>query len=169
MSRGKPLVADEPQQAPRKAQKAIESCSANGCPLPGTIANESGTRLCSGHYHASPEGWPRATAVLIKFAALWRIARDAAASGLPDSASKEKAATLFDKANRAGLKFSDQQRADYRRAGLKYAMAGALVERAINAAASDASLGYSAPKQPADDDTLDGEVSTLAERMRFAA
>lgn len=36
-------------------------CAANGCPLRGTIAPSGGRFVCSYHYAAQPEDWPRVT------------------------------------------------------------------------------------------------------------
>lgn len=142
MSRGKPLVADEPQQAPRKPQKAVADCTANGCPLPGTIRPENGEPVCGVHFLASKAGWPKATAVILHHQALHDMAKRAQNAGAPMSLSAESAALLMDAAKAHGLKFGDAERETYRRAAMKLTVAGVLVEQAISAAAVHAALTH---------------------------
>ena len=90
-------------------------------------------------------GWPRATSVLVRHQRLWVLAREAQSAALPEAANTELAAKLFEAARGAGLTFSEDQRATYRRAGMKLKAAGALVEASICAAAAEAA--YTPPKQ----------------------
>ena len=135
MSRGRFLVADAPEQAPRKPVKAVDDCAAEGCPLLGTIRRENGAGVCSAHYRANADGWPLATEVVAKFADLFGMARNAQCAPTPEAMSGEIAADLFRIAKAAGVKFNDAQREQYRDALARQAMplrlAGVIVEEAI--------------------------------------
>jgi hypothetical protein len=109
-------------------------------------------------------GWPKATGVLVRHERLWAIAREVQSAPLPEAASAELAVKLFEAARNAGLTFSEDQRATYRRAGMKLKAAGALVEAAICALASDAA--YTPPKQDSDAPRASALVQAL---MRIAA
>ena len=173
MSRGKPLVADEPQQAPRKPQKAVADCTANGCPLPGTIRPENGEPVCGVHFLANKAGWPKATAVLLNHLTLHDMAKKAQNAGTPMSMSADAAKALTDAAKAHGLKFGDAERETYRVASMKLAVAGALVEQAISAAAVQAALtthvNTSDHSHQQDEDAFVTRLRGLMNNMRMAA
>lgn len=173
MSRGRPLVADQPEQAPKKPEKAVASCVANGCPLPGTIKPESGEHVCAIHFLANKAGWPKATAVILDHLTLHDMAKRAQMAGTPLSISAESAALLFDAAKAHDLEFNDAQREIYRRAAMKLTVAGVLVEAAISAAAVKAATvkpesreEYSHVREA---DSFNGRLRGLLNNMRLAA
>lgn len=141
MSRGKGLLTEQQDQAPQPA-KGIGQCSAHGCPAMGTIRRENGPATCPAHAHASVDGWPKATAVMVKHSSLWWLAREAQCAPAPDALSADLAADLLQAAKSSGVQFSDGQREIYRAAKARTCMllrlAGTLVESAITAEAVDA-------------------------------
>lgn len=172
MSRVKELLTEQ-----RTVEKKPEStrCIASGCPLPATIRTDAGA-VCSCHFGAKADGWPRATAVVVRFAHLWRLAREAQSAPTPDSVSAQLASDLFEAAKREGLSFGEDQREVYRKAGLngrdfmRLRMAGEFVESAIRAealAASDVST-ITSDGAPADS-RLSIAIRGLAMNLRAAA
>lgn len=127
-------------EAPPEPKRAIDRCSANGCPLPGTIHPDDGDTVCCIHFLANPSGWPKATAVILEHLRLYDMARQAQMCGTPMSTSHESALHLFDAAKAHGLKSNGEQGAAYKLAGMKLRAAGAIVEAAISAAAVKAAL-----------------------------
>ena len=132
------LMRNAPATTERQLRQ-IDACDANGCPLPGTIKNESGERVCAAHFGANKKGWPKTTAVTVRTAELWLAARDAATVGLPEAMSAKAAKALFDAAKLFGIEFNELQRDQYRTSPMKLKAAGMLVEAAINAQAVVAS------------------------------
>lgn len=159
---GKTMV-DEPASAPKAPVRAVAQCAAYGCPLPGTGRNESGLHLCACHINASAEGWPRATAISIKHAALWEMARQAQ-SAAPSDRDAAVAGDLFAIAKADGLWFSDAQRALYKRAGMKLRAAGSIVESAIREMAVAAAIKADIPQELGRP-----KLSRLEERIMGAA
>ncbi len=148
-SNGKRMVADRQQdQAQKPTARGLTTCAAAGCPLMGTIRREtSHDAVCPCHARASTDGWPKATAVIVRHHSLWWLAREAQCSPTPDALSVELAADLLRAAKCAGVKLSNGQREQYRAflarlkdggPGMPLRMAGALVEDAICAEAVDA-------------------------------
>lgn len=148
MSRDKSLGGDRFQQSEKPVTKALSGCAAHGCPLPGTIKPESGEYVCSVHFLANPNGWPKATAVILDHTQLRKLACDALSAGTPMSMSAASAALLFESAKAHGLKFNDEQRAVYKRSGMKLRAAGELVIATISALAVKAA--FVAPESNAD-------------------
>lgn len=140
MSRGRPLVADAPEQAPKRPEKPVADCAAHGCPLPGTIRPENGEPVCGIHLLADKSGWPKTTAVILDHQKLHEMAKRAQHVGTPHSMNAESAALLMESAKAHGLVFGDTERETYRRAGMKLNVAGALVEAAISVAAVGAAV-----------------------------
>lgn len=158
MSRGKPLVADTPEQAPKKPEKAVAACAAHGCPLPGTIRPENGDAVCSVHFLADRSGWPRATAVIEDCKTLYSAARRASSMGTPAAADADLANLLFKTAKAHGIELSDGQieqaklakfgPGGFPRQYMPVRMAGAMVEAAIATKAVQAAV--TAPISDAD-------------------
>ncbi len=173
MSNYKRMVGDRPQQAEKPKGKAIESCSAHDCPLPGTMRPENGEPVCGVHFLANPKGWPKATAVINDHLRLHDMARQAQLCGTPMSASHESATHLFSAAKAHGLTFNDEQRANYKRAGMKLRAAGEIVESTICAIAVKAA--FVAPESNADyshereQSEFNMNVLGLANNLRMAA
>lgn len=145
-SNGKRMVADRQQdQAQKPAARGLTTCAAAGCPLMGTIRREtSRDAVCPCHARASADGWPKATAVIVRHHSLWWLAREAQCSPTPDAASIELAADLLRAANHSGVKLGDARRDSYRAflarvkdggPGMPLRMAGQMVEDAICAEA----------------------------------
>ena len=65
MNNAKRMVGDREPQPAQRPQKAVDECTANGCPLPGTIRPENGEPVCGVLFLASNQGWPKPTAVLL--------------------------------------------------------------------------------------------------------
>lgn len=173
MSNSKRMVGDRPQQAEKPKGKVIESCSARDCPLPGTMRPENGEPVCGVHFLANPKGWPKATAVINDHLRLHDMARQAQLCGTPMSASHESATHLFNAAKAHGLVFNDEQRANYKRAGMKLRAAGEIVELTINALAVKSA--FVAPESN-DDYSHEREISSfnlavrgLTNNLRLAA
>lgn len=173
MNNSKRMVGDRPQQAEKPKGKAIESCSAHDCPLPGTMRPENGEPVCGVHFLANPKGWPKATAVINDHLRLHDMARQAQQCGTPMSASHESATHLFSAAKAHGLTFNDEQRANYKRAGMKLRAAGEIVEATISAIAVKAA--FVAPESNADyshereQSEFNMNVLGLANNLRMAA
>lgn len=148
MNKSKRMVADLPQREEKPQAKAVESCSAHDCPLPGSMRPENGDPVCGVHFLANPKGWPKATAVILDHLRLHDMARQAQLCGTPMSASHESATHLFNAAKAHGLVFNDEQRANYKRAGMKLRAAGEIVEATISALAVKAA--FVAPESNAD-------------------
>ena len=145
MSSKRRMVADRDQQAEKPAAVGIGQCTAEGCPALGTIRRENGAATCPVHASAAADGWPRATAVMVKHSSLWWLAREAQCSPTPDALSADLAADLLRAAKLSGVQFSDGQREIYREAKSRedrpcmlLRLAGTLVEAAITAEAVDA-------------------------------
>ena len=134
--------------APETPAKAFLTCAAHGCPLPGTITPDASEAVCGVHFLANPKGWPKATAVILDHLRLHDMARQAQLCGTPMSASHESATHLFNAAKAHGLVFNDEQRANYKRAGMKLRAAGEIVEATISALAVKAA--FVAPESNAD-------------------
>lgn len=49
---------------PEFQEEHSNKCQANGCPLRGTMAPSDGRFVCTCHYNAEPEQWPRITEAL---------------------------------------------------------------------------------------------------------
>jgi len=148
MNKSKRMVADLPQREEKPQAKAVGSCSAHDCPLPGSMRPENGEPICGVHFLANPKGWPKATAVILDHLRLHDMARQAQLCGTPMSASHESATHLFNAAKAHGLVFNDEQRANYKRAGMKLRAAGEIVEATISALAVKAA--FVAPESNAD-------------------
>jgi len=148
MNKSKRMVADRPQQPEKPQAKAVESCSAHDCPLPGTMRPENGEPVCGVHFLANPKGWPKATAIIADHLRLLDMATQAQLCGTPMSASHESATHLFNAAKAHGLEFNDEQRANYKRAGMKLRAAGEIVTATISAKAVKAA--FVAPESNAD-------------------
>lgn len=142
MSRNaKKMVADREQEQAPKPAAGITTCAAAGCPLLGTIRRESSHQaVCPCHARAPTDGWPKATAVILKHESLWRFAREAQMAPALDAVNPEIAANLLRAAKGAGVQLNNAQREQYRmllariRAGgpgMPLRMAGALIEDAI--------------------------------------
>lgn len=173
MSKPKRMVADMPQQAEKPPAKAVESCSANGCPLPGTIRPENGDPVCGVHFLADKHGWPKATAVILEHQTLHGMAKRAQSVGTPMSISAQSAALLFESAKAHGLEFNDAQRETYRRAAMKLTVAGALVEAAICAAAVSAAIVKQKQGEPSkieeESESFNSLLRGLMNNIRMAA
>ena len=173
MNNSKRMVGDRPQQAEKPNGKAIESCAAHDCPLPGSMRPENGEPVCGVHFLANPKGWPKATAVILDHLRLHDMARQAQLCGTPMSASHESATHLFSAAKAHGLTFNDEQRANYKRAGMKLRAAGEIVEATISAIAVKAA--FVAPESNADyshereQTEFNMNVLGLANNLRMAA
>lgn len=171
--RGENLVDLRGKEAPAEPKRAIDRCTANGCPLPGTIHPDDGETVCHIHFLANASGWPKATAVILDHLRLYDMARQAQMCGTPMSASHESAVHLFDAAKAHGLEFNDEQRAAYKQAGMKLRAAGQIVESAIGAAAVKAA--FVSPKSSADyshekeEEEFVLAVRGLANNLRLAA
>lgn len=69
------FIAGGPEDDEDVAQDAAPSrprfaCTANGCPIPGTLFPSSGSRgICRYHYATNASDWPRITKVLLD----WRV------------------------------------------------------------------------------------------------
>lgn len=148
MSNSKRMVGDRPQQAEKPPAKPFLTCSAHGCPLPGTITPDASEAVCGVHFLANQKGWPKATAVILDHLRLYDMAAAAQTCGTPMSASPESAAHLMAAAKAHGLGFSDQQRAEYKVCGMKLRKAGEIVHAAISAKAVKAA--FVAPESNAD-------------------
>lgn len=159
--------------APKESRRAVEQCSAHDCPLPGTIRPENGDPVCGVHFLANPKGWPKATGVINAHLRLLDMARQAQLCGTPMSASHESATHLFSAAKAHGLTFNDEQRANYKRAGMKLRAAGEIVESTICAIAVKAA--FVAPESNADyshereQSEFNMNVLGLANNLRMAA
>lgn len=136
--RGRQIPIDAPQDPAAGAKAALFACAAAGCPIPATLRNESGTALCTCHFGANAQGWPKATAVAIQHATLLAMARSASCAATPDAQSEELARDLFTIALDAGLKFSADLRAKYKANPMRLRFAGSVIEAAIRQQAIDA-------------------------------
>lgn len=163
MSKPERMIAERPEQAPKKPQKAIADCAAHGCPLPGTIRPENGEPVCGVHLLSDRAGWPKATAVILDHQTLLSMAKRAQNVGTPMSISAESAALLFDAAKAHGLVFNDAQRETYRRAAMKLTVAGALVDAAISAAAVNAAMVKTKVGEP---DKTEKEIDAFNDLLR---
>lgn len=140
-NKGRRMVADRQQQAEKPVAQGITTCAAAGCPLLGTIRREnSRDALCPCHSRAAADGWPKATAVILRHEALWWLAREAQSAPAIDAIKADLAADLFRAAKASGVRFDDGQREEYRAAMERNAsgrgcmplrMAGSIVEAAI--------------------------------------
>lgn len=139
MAKSLPVDSYDQAQGPKPPEPRIPRCKANGCPLPGTIKNESKEQLCAAHFGANPDGWPKSTAVLVRYADLWFYAREAGSSTEPESSNELLARQLMRTAKSAGLKFTKLNKEKFDGEPMKLKTAGLIVEAAINAIAIEAS------------------------------